>query len=67
LAQQYEDISDEVKEFIEKQKIFFVGTATADSKINQQLLPDYHATKIRHPSFGGKSEFINEMNQIIND
>ncbi len=34
MGQQYKEISDEVKEFIEKQKIFFVGTATADSKIN---------------------------------
>ena len=31
MGQQYKEISDEVKEFIEKQKIFFVGTVIADS------------------------------------
>lgn len=34
MAQKYLEISDSIKEFIEKQKIFFVGTATRDSKVN---------------------------------
>ncbi len=34
MAEQYLEISGSIKEFIEKQKIFFVGTATADSKVN---------------------------------
>jgi len=34
MAQQYSEISDKLKQFIENQKIFFVGTATADSRIN---------------------------------
>lgn len=34
MAQQYLEISDSIKEFIEKQKVFFVGTATGDSKVN---------------------------------
>ena len=34
MAQQYSEISDKLTKFIEAQKIFFVGTATADSKIN---------------------------------
>jgi len=33
----------------------------------QQLLPETPVTKIRHPSFGGKTKFINGMNKIIND
>ncbi len=34
MGQQYSEISDKLKQFIEEQKIFFVGTATADSKVN---------------------------------
>jgi len=34
MGQQYSDISEKLKQFIEAQKIFFVGTATADSRIN---------------------------------
>ncbi len=34
MAKQYHEISSSIKEFIDKQKIFFVGTATADSKVN---------------------------------
>jgi len=34
MGQQYSEISDKLKEFIEEQKIFFVGTATADSRVN---------------------------------
>jgi len=34
MATQYVEISDKYKKFIEKQKIYFVATATADSRIN---------------------------------
>ena len=34
MGQQYSEISDKLKHFIEDQKIFFVGTATADSRVN---------------------------------
>ena len=34
MGQRYPDISDKLKQFIEAQKIFFVGTATADSRVN---------------------------------
>ncbi len=34
MGQQYSEITDKVKNFIESQKIFFVGTATENSKIN---------------------------------
>jgi len=34
MAIQYTEIPDKLKQFIEDQKIFFVGTATADSRIN---------------------------------
>ena len=34
MAQRYSEISDEHKGFIEEQKIFFVGTATADGRVN---------------------------------
>jgi hypothetical protein len=34
MGQIYSEISDKLKQFIEEQKIFFVGTATADSRIN---------------------------------
>ncbi len=34
VTQQYLEISKEIKEFIEKQKVFFVATATVDSKVN---------------------------------
>jgi len=34
MATQYKEISDKLKSFIEQQKIFFVATATADSRIN---------------------------------
>ena len=34
MATQYPEISDKIKDFILKQKIFFVATATSDSRIN---------------------------------
>jgi len=34
MTQQYSEISDNIKKFIEDQKIFFVGTATENSRIN---------------------------------
>lgn len=34
MAQRYSEISDKLKQFIEDQNIFFVGTATADSRVN---------------------------------
>ena len=34
MGQKYSEISDKLKQFIEDQKIFFVGTATADSRVN---------------------------------
>lgn len=34
MAKLHEEISESVKEFINQQKIFFVGTATADSRVN---------------------------------
>ncbi len=34
MGQKYSEISDKLKQFIEAQKIFFVGTATDDSRIN---------------------------------
>ncbi len=34
MAQRYAEISDKLKQFIEAQKIYFVGTATADSRVN---------------------------------
>lgn len=34
MGQRYPDISNRLKQFIEAQKIFFVGTATADSRVN---------------------------------
>jgi len=34
MGQRYSDISDKLKQFIENQKIFFVGTATIDSRVN---------------------------------
>ena len=34
MGQCYSEISDKLKQFIEDQKIFFVGTATADSRVN---------------------------------
>ena len=34
MATQYSEISDKLQSFIEEQKIFFVGTATADSRVN---------------------------------
>lgn len=34
MAQRYSELSDTHIQFISKQKIFFVGTATADSRIN---------------------------------
>lgn len=34
MGQQYSAISDKLKQFIEEQKIFFVGTATADGRVN---------------------------------
>ncbi len=34
MAQRYSEISGKLKEFIENQRIYFVGTATADSRIN---------------------------------
>ena len=34
MAQQYPEISDKLRQFIQAQKLFFVATATADSRIN---------------------------------
>ena len=34
MAKQYNELSEKLIEFIIKQKIFFVGTATADSRVN---------------------------------
>ena len=34
MAQQYEEISDKHRQFIADQKIFFIGTATSDSRVN---------------------------------
>lgn len=34
MATQYQEISDKIKDFIQQQKIFFVASATADSRIN---------------------------------
>lgn len=34
MAQKLSEISDQLKQFIENQKIFFVATATADSRVN---------------------------------
>ncbi|VAW61663.1 FIG01023442: hypothetical protein [hydrothermal vent metagenome] len=34
MGQRYSEISDKHKQFIEYQKIFFVGTATSDSRVN---------------------------------
>ena len=34
MGQQYSKISAKLKQFIEDQKMFFVGTATADSRVN---------------------------------
>ncbi len=34
MAQQYADISKKLKDFIENQKVFFVGTATVDGRVN---------------------------------
>ena len=34
MAQRFPAISDELREFIEAQKLFFVATATADSRVN---------------------------------
>lgn len=34
MAQQFTEISEKQTEFIRRQKIFFVGTATADSRVN---------------------------------
>ena len=33
MGQLYSEISDKLKQFIENQKLFFVGTATADSRV----------------------------------
>ena len=34
MGKRYSEIPDKLKQFIEEQKVFFVGTATADSRIN---------------------------------
>ena len=34
MGQRYSEISDKLKQFIEDQKMFFVGTATADGRVN---------------------------------
>ena len=34
MGQRYTEISGKLRQFIEKQKIFFVGTATAESRVN---------------------------------
>jgi len=43
------------------------GVGNKGYKAILQLRPDQQVNKIRHPSFGGKAEFINGMNIIIND
>jgi predicted pyridoxine 5'-phosphate oxidase superfamily flavin-nucleotide-binding protein len=37
MGQQYSELSEKHQQFIEKQNLFFVGTATTDSRI---LLPN---------------------------
>jgi len=34
MGQRFSEISDKLKQFIDNQKIFFVGTATTDSRVN---------------------------------
>jgi hypothetical protein len=34
MGQQYSELSEKLKQFIEKQKMFFVGTATSESRVN---------------------------------
>ena len=34
MGKRYSEIPDKLKEFIEEQKVFFVGTATADGRVN---------------------------------
>ena len=34
MGQRYSEISDKLKQFIENQKLFFVGTTTVDSRVN---------------------------------
>lgn len=34
MSQQYSEISDKIKQFIEDQKIYFVGTAMTDGRVN---------------------------------
>jgi len=34
MGKRYTEISDKLQQFIEKQKIYFVGTATSDSRVN---------------------------------
>jgi predicted pyridoxine 5'-phosphate oxidase superfamily flavin-nucleotide-binding protein len=34
MAKQFSEISEKLKQFIEKQKIFFVGTAASDGRVN---------------------------------
>jgi len=34
MGQRYSEITDQLEEFIKNQKLFFVGTATADSRVN---------------------------------
>jgi len=34
MGQQYSELSEKYQQFIEKQKLFFVGTATVDSRVN---------------------------------
>lgn len=34
MGQTYSEISDKLKQFIEKQKIFFIGTAATDGRVN---------------------------------
>jgi predicted pyridoxine 5'-phosphate oxidase superfamily flavin-nucleotide-binding protein len=34
MGHQYSEISDQLKQFIKEQKIFFVGSATANSRVN---------------------------------
>jgi len=34
MAQQFKELSEKHRRFISEQKLFFVGTATADSRIN---------------------------------
>ena len=57
MGQRYSEITDELRRFIEAQKVFFVATATGDSRIN--LSPkgmDYPAVAEGHGFAAGPGE-----------